>query len=254
MGASPSPGQLARRDSVTADPGQAPARYTGVPIMQRRRWVAHDNPNTLSARDSSTPEWCTDRVASNGAQIYIEARLRQGGLAGAFHPGNPCKRQNQLPGMQARKGIKRKTLEPPEQRPAGIRTVDKRAGSDAIAARLSPFLRGFQAWMQRLLVVGRPNKQYDAKSSNTAVRDICQFLHAVAMGRVTPLALRGGVAARGDGFETVVLSCVLMCDDLPEAASAWASGEIEDARVDTFGKALSLGTASVVRILKHVHW
>ena len=74
------------------------------------------------------------------------------------------------------------------------------------------------------------------------------------MGRVTPLALRGGVAARGPGFETVVRSCVLMCDDLPEAASAWASGEIEDARVDTFGKSLSLGTASVLRILKHLHW
>lgn len=156
--------------------------------------------------------------------------------------------------MQARKGIKRKILEPPEQRPPGLRIVDKRAGSDAMAARLAPFFGGFQAWMQRLLVVGRPSKPYDAKSSNTAVRDICQFLHAVAMGRVTPLALRGGVAARGAGFETVVLSGVLMCDDLPEAASAWASGEIEDQRVDTFGKPLSLGTASVLRILKHLHW
>ena len=156
--------------------------------------------------------------------------------------------------MQARKGIKRKTLEPPEQRPAGLRTVDKRAGSDAIAGRLCPFFGGFKAWMQQLLVVGRSTKPYDAKSSNAAVRDICQFLHAVAMGRVTPLALRGGVAARGPGFETVVRSCVLMCDDLPEAASAWASGEIEDARVDTFGKSLSLGTASVLQILKHLHW
>ena len=71
MGASPSPGHIARRDSVTADPGLAPARYNGVPIMQRRRWVAHDNPNTLSARYSSTTEGCTDRVASNGAQIYV---------------------------------------------------------------------------------------------------------------------------------------------------------------------------------------
>ena len=157
-------------------------------------------------------------------------------------------------GMQPRKGIKRKALEDPEERPAGLRTVDKRASTDAMAVRLAPFFSSFQAWMQRLLVVGRPTKQYDAKSSNTAVRDICQFLHAVAMGRVTPLALRGGVAARGPGFATVVLSCVLMCDDLPEAASAWASGEIEDARVDTFGKSLSLGTASVLRILKHLHW
>ena len=158
--------------------------------------------------------------------------------------------------QQARKGIKRKAPEllPAEERPAGLRTVDKRASTDAMAARLAPFFSSFQAWMQQLVVVGRLTKQYDDKSSNAAVRDICQFLHAVAMGRVTPLALRGGVAARGPGFVTVITNCVLMCDDLPEAASAWASGEIEDARVDTYGKPLSLGTSAVLRIMKHLQW
>lgn len=99
---------------------------------------------------------------------------------------------------------------------------------DAMEARFSKWLDGWQGHRQAPIAAGRDSSQVLARTAQSAKRELCRFLAAVSAGALGgPLATglhgAGGTGARGPAAGSTLVTGVLLNEKLPKCVASWAS-------------------------------